>query len=95
MTIKEARDGEDAVRRFAGQVGATPPERVQARLDGADGVARLCSVEAAIADLWPRATAKELVWLTRSGAGDGALLHLQAFAPDGGVIAAASFRLTP
>ena len=95
MTLDDARDGEDAVRRFAGQVGETTPERVLARLDGADGMSRLCAVEATIAALWPPTTAKELVWLTRADNEAGDVLHLQAFAPDGVVLARASFRLRP
>jgi hypothetical protein len=94
MTIvDEARDGADAVRRFAAALGRRPPERIQARLDGADGMAGLCAVEQAACDLWPEATAKELVWLTRGASAHGDLLHLQAFASDGQVLGAATFRL--
>ena len=92
--VDEANDGAEAVRRFAVQVGARarPPERISAKLDGADGMAGLCAVEAAMSDLWPQATAKELVWLTRSVA-DGDLLHLQAFASDGELLCNATYRL--
>ena len=95
MTPDDACDTEDAVRRFAGQVGAARPERVLARLDGLDGMSRLCAVEATIAALWPPTTAKELVWLTRTDHRAGDVLHLQAFADDGAVLAQASFRLRP
>jgi hypothetical protein len=46
-------------------------------------MAGLCAVEAALSDLWPPATAKELVWLTRSASAGADLLHLQAYGPDG------------
>ena len=91
-TVDDARDGADAVRRFAAELDR-PPERIQAKLDGADGMAGLCAVEAVICDLWPAATAKELVWLTHDATADGDLLHLQAFAADGEVLGAVTFRL--
>jgi hypothetical protein len=90
-TVDEARDGADAVRRFAAEIGQ-PPERIQARLDGADGMAGLCAVEQAVSGLWA-AAAKELVWLTRDASARGDLLHLQAFASDGEGLGAATFRL--
>jgi hypothetical protein len=92
-TVDDARDGADAVRRFAAALGRRPPERIQAKLDGADGMAGLCAVEAVICDLWPATTAKELVWLTRGASAHGDLLHLQAFASNGDVLGAATFRL--
>src|SRR3954469_24678893 len=95
MTLDDARDSEEAVRRFAGQVGAAAPERVLARLYGAGGMLRLCAVEATIAALWLPSTAKELVWLTRADNAAGDVLHLHAFAEDGAVLARASFRLRP
>ena len=91
-TIDDAHDGADAVRRFAAGLGRRPPERIQAKLDGADGMAGLCAVEQVISDLWA-AAAKELVWLTRDTAAGGDLLHLQAFASDGEVLGQATFRL--
>jgi hypothetical protein len=92
--LDEATDGAEAVRRFAARlrVRARKPERIQARLDGADGMAGLCAVESAIADLWPNDMAKELVWLTRTPTG-AEVLHLQAFAADGEVLGDATFRL--
>ena len=93
--VDEARDGAEAVRRFAAKVSrhARPPERVQAKLDGEDGMAGLCAVEAALSDLWPPATAKELVWLTRTASTGAGLLHLQAFGPGGELWGDATFRL--
>ena len=88
-----ALDGADAVRRFAQQPGSRGADRIQVRLDAEDGMDRLCAVEAVLCDLWPPATAKELVWLTRRGADGGDRLHLQAFAADGEVLCRASFRL--
>jgi hypothetical protein len=86
-------DGADAVRRFAQDPGSRRADRIQVRIDAADGMDRLCAVEAVLCDLWPPATAKELVWLTRRGADEGDKLHLQAFAADGEVLCRASFRL--
>jgi len=93
--VDEASDGAEAVRRFAAKVGRhpRPPERVQAKLDGADGMAGLCAVEAALSDLWPPATAKELVWLTRTVQAGAGLLHLQAYGPHGELMGDATFRL--
>jgi len=86
--VDEARDGAKVARH------PRPPERVQAKLDGEDGMAGLCAVEAALSDLWPPATAKELVWLTRTAqTGGGGLLHLQAYGPDGELMGDATFRL--
>lgn len=58
-------------------------------------MAGLCAVEAALSDLWPPATAKELVWLTRSASAGAGLLHLQAYGPDGELMGDATFRLEP
>ncbi len=66
------------------------PDRICVRLHGADGMASLCAVEAAILELWPASPAKELVWLTRTTAAD--TLHLQAFA-DGALLAEATYEL--
>ncbi len=95
--VDDAKDGAEAVRRFAAQVGvrARVPDRVQARLDGEDGMAGLCAVEAALSDLWPPATAKELVWLTRTASAGAGLLHLQAYSADGELLGDARFRLRP
>src|SRR5438876_1291589 len=93
--LHQAQDGADAVRRFAAALRDRQPNRIQARLNGQDGMARLCAVEAAIADLWPVAIAKELVWLARSGVAEQDVLHLQALAADGEVLGAAAFRLAP
>jgi hypothetical protein len=92
----EPLDAGDAVRRFAadlaiGQRGE--PCRIQAELDGPDGMARLCAVEAALAELWPCGLAKELVWLTRAAPGEAGVLHLRAFAPAGALVREASFPL--
>jgi hypothetical protein len=92
IQVDEASDGAEAVRRFAAKV-SRQPERVQAKLDGEDGMARLCAVEAALSDLWPPATAKELVWLTRTAQAGAGLLHLQAYGPDGELMGDAMFRL--
>lgn len=88
-----ALDGADAVRRFSQDPGSRRADRIQVRIDAEDGMNRLCAVEAALSDLWPPATAKELVWLTRRGTDEGDKLHLQAFAADGEVLCRASFRL--
>jgi hypothetical protein len=91
--VDDAKDEADAVQQFSAQLGRRAPDRIQARLDGRDGMAALCDVEAVLSDLWPPSTAKELVWLTRSGLDDGDRLHLQAFAADGELLCNATFRL--
>lgn len=51
-----------AVRGFAATLGkGRTPDRICVRLHGADGMASLCAVEAAILELWPVAPARELV----------------------------------
>jgi hypothetical protein len=93
--LDAAEDGAEAVRRFADELRShsRPPGLIRARVDGADGVTALCAAETAIAALWPPATAKELVWLTRAAATDGDLLHLEARAADGEILCATTFRL--
>lgn len=93
--LEPAEDGADAVRKFAQALAGRTADRIQARLDAGDGMARLCAVEAALCDLWPPGTAKELVWLTRTAAEAGDRLHLRAFAADGEVLCRVSFRLDP
>ena len=91
--VDTAPDGANAVKQFAAALRAQP-DQIEARLNGHDGMAGLCAVEAAISALWPPTTSKELVWLTRSEAAVGEVLHLQARAADGEVIGAATFHLT-
>jgi hypothetical protein len=93
--LDQAQDSRDAVQRFAADpaLQGRAPERISARLDGGGGMARLVTVEAAIADLWPPTTAKELIWLTGSGGAGGDVLHLQARAADGALLHGAAFRL--
>ena len=97
-TVEQAKDGADAVQRFSRTLhrAARAPARILARFDGEDGMARLCAVEAALSELWPSSTAKELVWLTRSGPReDPAKLQLSAFSADGAPLCEAMFRLEP
>ena len=82
-----------AVRRFAADLHPCAPHRIHVELDGPDGMARLCAVEAAVGQLWPPGTAKELVWLTRTASAGGGVLRLRAFGPDGDVLGDASFPL--
>ena len=95
--LDEAADGAEAVRRFAVRLSerCTAPNRVQAKFDGEDGMSGLCAVEAALSDLWPPATAKELIWLTRTAKAGEALLQLQAYGADGELLGDAQFRLGP
>jgi hypothetical protein len=80
-----------AVRGFAATLGTDRgPDRICVRLHGADGMASLCAVEAAILELWPVAPARELVWLTRTAGAE--TLGLQAFA-DAGLLAEATYAL--
>jgi hypothetical protein len=92
--IENARDEADAVRQFARTVGrhGPAPERIQVRVGGGDGLTTLCAAEAAIRDLLPATTARELVWLSRGQAG-GEGLHLQAYASGGELVGEAVFRL--
>ncbi len=92
--IESARDEADAVRQFAKAVGrhGLAPERIQARVGGGDGLTSLCAAEAAIRDLLPATTARELVWLSRGqAAGEG--LHLRAYASGGELVGEAVFHL--
>jgi hypothetical protein len=94
-TNSQARDGADAVRRFNRELGALAPDRIQVRLDGRDGLARLCEMERALSALWPEGAAKELIWLGRGPAAEGEQVHLRAFSADGATLAAATYRLAP
>ena len=84
----------DAVRRFARELQSEgpSPSLIRAQLHGEDGMASLCVVETAIAELWPPATAKEFIWLAH-GAARHESLQLQAFAVDGRLLAAAAYDL--
>jgi hypothetical protein len=95
--VDDARDGAEAVRKFATEVGrgGRRAERVQATFGGAHGMATLCEVEAVLSDLWPSTIAKELVWLGRSAMEGDDRLHLQAFAANGEVLCKATFHLEP
>lgn len=86
-----AHDSRDAVARFAAAMHGRAPARIDARWDGLDGMAALSVVEAAIADLWPAETAKELVWMKRAGVAAGEVLHLRACAANGVVLGAGAF----
>ena len=94
-TVDDARDGADAVRKFAAEVGrgSRTAQRIQVKLAGGDGMATLCAVEAVMSDLWPATTAKELMWLGRSGLHGGDQLHFEAFGANGERVCDATFRL--
>jgi hypothetical protein len=82
----------DAVGRFAGLLpSARRADLLRVRVQGEDGMARLCAVESVIAELWPASTAKEMIWLTRTAA--TASLHLQAFTRDGELLGEATYGL--
>jgi hypothetical protein len=82
----------DAVGRFAGLLpSARRPDLLRVRVQGEDGMARLCAIESAIAELWPASTAKEMIWLTRTAATE--TLHLQAFTRDGELLGEATYGL--
>lgn len=89
--LHDVRDARAAVDRFAEGLGGVRPDRVLARLDGEGGMDTLCAVEAALSARFPASVAKELVWLTRSGAAD--CLRLQAWDAQGAELAGAEFSL--
>lgn len=90
--VDDARDGADAARKFTAEVGrgGRPAQRIQVKLGGEDGMTTLCAVEAVISNLWPSTTAKELMWLGRSG---GDQLHFEAFSSNGELVCDARFNL--
>jgi len=77
---------EVAVKAFCAALVAdqVEPAHLHAAVEGRDGLAHLSAVEHALAVHWRSALAKELVWLSRSTAGDHATLRLRAVAADGG-----------
>jgi hypothetical protein len=96
QTLHPARDSADAVARFATILtGADRAMRIDARWDGADGVAVLEAAEAAITAAWPRAAGKELVWLTGADARRAGVLRLQARGLDGALLGDAAFAVRP
>jgi hypothetical protein len=94
-TNADPLNASDAVRRFAADLArrGQRPDRIQAQLGGRDGMAVLCLVEAAISQSWPPTTAKELIWLGGAGDRNADTLRLQAFAPDGERLHAATYSL--
>jgi len=88
----QADDGADAVAKFRKLLGRRLPQRIQARIDSAAGMAGLCAVEARLADCWAVEVSKEFVWLTRSPTAGRDRLELRAFA-EGSVICEAVFQL--
>jgi len=95
--LLQAQGAADAVAVFAQDVDRSGggPDRVLAKLEGPGGMTSLCAAEAALAARWPTGAARELVWLTRASASETDTLHLSAFAGDGALLHAASFRLVP
>jgi hypothetical protein len=69
--------------------GLLAPRRVEAKVSSEDGVALLCAVEAALAAALSRPAAQELVWLSRAPRPGVHVLQLQAFGPEGELLAEA------
>ena len=75
-----------AVGRFACAVGARAAARLEATLFAHGAVARLFSLEAAVAEAWPGDVEKELVW-SREDLNGRAELRLRAFDAAGRLLA--------
>jgi hypothetical protein len=78
-----------ATKAFLAGLLAPAPRRVEAKVASEDGVALLCAVEAALAAALARPAAQELVWLSRAPKPGVHVLQLQAFGPEGELLAEA------
>lgn len=74
-----------AVDAFAARTTASCC-RIEVRVSGPGGMARLQVVEALLHRIWPPGTAKEYVWLTDGSPHWEAAVRLRAFAADGRLI---------
>lgn len=75
-----------AVGRFAQALGVRAADRLEATLFAHGGVARLFSLEDAVARAWPGEVAKELVW-SREDLNGRPELRLRAFDAAGRLLA--------
>ena len=76
----------EATKGFLAGVLANTPQRVEAKVSSEDGVSVLCAVEEVFAALLSRATAQELVWLSRPAKPGVHVLRLKAFAADNALL---------
>jgi hypothetical protein len=79
----------DATRSF---VASVPPDtrcRLEVKVSSREGMLLLCAVEAALAEVGPKSSAQELVWLSGAPAPGAHVLRLQAFGPDNALLAEA------
>ncbi|WP_374576166.1 hypothetical protein [Phenylobacterium sp.] len=82
-----------AVGRFVQALGARAADRLEATLFAQGGVARLFSLEDAVARAWPGDVAKELVWSREDLHGRGPELRFRAFDADGALLAQESYAV--
>lgn len=82
-----------AVRRFVHAIGARCCDRLEATLFAQGGVARLFSLEDAVARAWPGEVTKELVWSREDLNGRGPELRFRAFDAEGVLLAQESYAV--
>lgn len=83
-----------AVGRFARALGAQACERLEATLFAHGAVARLFTLEDAVARAWPGEVTKELVW-SREDLHGRPELRLRAFDAAGVLLAQESYPVSP
>lgn len=84
-----------AVRRFVHALGARAADRLEATLFAHGGVARLFSLEDAVARAWPGEVTKELVWSREDLNGRGPELRFRAFDAAGVLLAQECYAVGP
>ena len=83
MSAKRLEDWVPA--RFRSELAAARPHRVEARVEGRDGLKVLCAIEPVLGDVRAGGGALELVWL-KSGAAEAHRFFLRAWSQDGALV---------
>jgi hypothetical protein len=75
------------VGRFRAELAHGPePHRVEARVEGRDGLRLLCAIEPMLGGVRARGGALELVWLKSAADPEAHRLFLRAWAEDGALV---------
>jgi hypothetical protein len=72
--------------RFRSELAAARPHRVEARVEGRDGLKVLCAIEPVLGDVRSNGGALELVWLKSGATQEAHRLFLRAWSQDGALV---------
>jgi hypothetical protein len=90
MSVQSLEDWAPAIvtrfRRELADARAAEPHRVEARVEGRDGIRVLCAIEPMLGDVRSKGGALELVWLKSAAGQDAHRLFLRAWAEDGALV---------